>query len=350
MNDSVIQWVANQFGLQDVATIESFSEGLIHHTYKVQSADDRAVVLQAINTHVFQQPEIIISNYRTLYTHLHKERFTIPAPIACISGDWLWKDETRKYWRAQEFIPNSYSEKSVTPDKAFQAAECFARFAKTLASLESGTIQETINHFHDLRFRYQQLQKAIPLASDERIVKAKDLIDKVFSRVSLLEFYDSILSNIQFRKRIMHHDCKLTNILFSNTTHAAICPVDLDTTMPGYYFSDLGDMVRSMAPTVDENSTDWESLTIKEPIYTAILDGYLSGIGDAFTSKEYQLIHHAGLLMIFMQGIRFLADFLANDQYYKISYPEQNLNRAKNQLILLDELEKFLKKEYQYDF
>ena len=54
--------------------------------------------------------------------------------------------------------------------------------------------------------------------------------------------------------------------------------------------------------------------------------------------------------MIFMQAVRFLADYLANDTYYKISYPKQNLNRAKNQLILLEKLEHFLKKEYQYSF
>jgi hypothetical protein len=350
VTESTIHQVAFQFGLHCITSIKSFSEGLIHHTYKVQSENNQALVIQAINTHVFQQPEIIISNYRTLYDYLQKEHFIIPTPIRCVNGNWMWKDENGVYWRAQEFIPNSYSEQSITSEKAFQAAHCFARFASTLAGLDSHSIQETIIHFHDLRFRYQQLQDAIVQALTERLNKSNDLIMKVFKRVSLIDFYDSLLSNNLFKKRIMHHDCKLTNILFSHDTHLAICPVDLDTTMPGYYFSDLGDMIRSMTPTVDENSTDWNSISIKKEIYASILDGYRSGIGDVFTQKENQHLHHAGLLMIFMQAIRFLTDFLSNDRYYKISYPEQNLNRAKNQLILLEKLEDFLKKEYQYIF
>lgn len=350
MTDSAIHQVAFQFGLHHVTNIESFSEGLIHHTYKVQSAAHQTLIIQAVNTHVFQQPEIIISNYRALYDHLRKEHFKIPKPIRCTNGDWIWKDKNEINWRAQEFIPYSYTEKSVTPDKAFQAAQCFAAFTRALASLENNSVQETIGHFHDLRFRYQQLQNAITHASTERLEKANELIQSIFKRVSLIDFYDSILSNYLFKKRIMHHDCKLTNILFNRDTHLAICPVDLDTTMPGYYFSDLGDMVRSMTPAADENSTNWESLSVRKEIYSDILDGYRSGIGDVFTEKETQHLHHAGLLMIFMQGIRFLADFLSNDQYYKISYTEQNLNRAKNQLILLERLELFLGEEYEYTF
>ena len=46
-----------------------------------------------------------------------------------------------------------------------------------------------------------------------------------------------------------------------------------------------------------------------------------------------------------MQCIRFVTDFLNNDIYYQTSYPEQNLNRALNQLILLEKLEDFLQEE-----
>jgi hypothetical protein len=49
-----------------------------------------------------------------------------------------------------------------------------------------------------------------------------------------------------------------------------------------------------------------------------------------------------------MQAIRFLADYLSNDVYYKTSYPEQNLDRTSNQFVLLEKLESFLEIEYQY--
>jgi hypothetical protein len=144
----------------------------------------------------------------------------------------------------------------------------------------------------------------------------------------------------------MHHDCKISNILFSLRTQQVICPVDLDTVMPGKFFSDLGDMIRTMACSEDENSIAWEKISINEAFYKAILKGYLSRSEAILTQTEKHHIHYAGLLMIFMQGIRFLTDYLRGDIYYKIQYPEQNLNRALNQFILLERLEEFLQREY----
>jgi hypothetical protein len=140
----------------------------------------------------------------------------------------------------------------------------------------------------------------------------------------------------------MHHDCKISNILFDADTHEVICPVDLDTVMPGKYFSDIGDMVRTMACTEEENSTAWELIDVKPDYYHAIINGYLEGMGNDFTAAEKQHIHQPGLLLTYMQCIRFVTDFLNNDIYYKTSYPEQNLNRALNQLILLEKLEAFV--------
>ncbi len=66
------------------------------------------------------------------------------------------------------------------------------------------------------------------------------------------------------------------------------------------------------------------------------------------TESEKKYIHYAGLLMIYMQALRFLTDYLNGDIYYRIDYSEQNLNRARNQIILLKKLEEFLKTEYSF--
>lgn len=52
--------------------------------------------------------------------------------------------------------------------------------------------------------------------------------------------------------------------------------------------------------------------------------------------------------MICMQALRFLTDYLDGDIYYRIEYPEQNYDRAKNQLALLQKLEEFLEKQYGF--
>jgi hypothetical protein len=108
--------------------------------------------------------------------------------------------------------------------------------------------------------------------------------------------------------------------------------------MPGYYFSDLGDMVRSMACTEDENSTAWELIGVQKNYYDTITREYQAGMG-TLTEAEKKNIHKAGRLITYMQCLRYVTDFLENDVYYKTDYPEQNLNRALNQLILLEKLE-----------
>ena len=192
------------------------------------------------------------------------------------------------------------------------------------------------------------MEKAIENAAIKRLMKATHVIAEIRQRVSLVRFYENIKQDANYPVRLMHHDCKISNVLFDAQTREVICPVDLDTTMPGYYFSDIGDLIRTMSCTENENSVKWEQIGIRKDLYSSIVEGYVNGIGNAFTDAELRHIHHAGLMMIYMQCSRFLTDFLNNDIYYRTSYPEQNLNRALNQFILLEKLEVLLESEYNY--
>jgi len=118
--------------------------------------------------------------------------------------------------------------------------------------------------------------------------------------------------------------------------------------MPGYFFSDVGDMIRSMVSASDEHEAA-DSVHIDTEVYKAIISGYEAGIGNSFTQAEKKFLHHSGVLMLYMQGIRFLTDFLSNDVYYKIEYPLQNFDRALKQLTVLEKLEDFLRSTYFYE-
>ncbi|OLE69184.1 MAG: hypothetical protein AUG74_08985 [Bacteroidetes bacterium 13_1_20CM_4_60_6] len=225
---------------------------------------------------------------------------------------------------------------------AYTTSACFGRFTRSLQGLNVSQMDVVIVDFHDLAFRYQQFEDAITRAELFKAMRATHVIAELRQRKQLVEFYQSIKNNPAYPLRLMHHDCKISNILFDLTTHEVICPIDLDTIMPGKYFSDLGDMIRTMACTEGEESRNWESIDMREEFYDAIRSGYLQGIGEMFTNQEKENIHKSGLLMIYMQALRFITDFLENDQYYNTTSPEQNLNRALNQLILLEKLEEFL--------
>lgn len=326
--------------------------GLIHRTYKSTYHDNTQVVLQCLNQHVFPQPENIIRNYLLLQEHLEKQHpaiMTIPPLQKARDGKFYWIDPEENFWRATAFMHNSFTPSdSKNEEEVFLAAKAFGGFTRSLSGLDHDALHVVIPKFHDLSFRFEQFEHSLLQARSERLIKAKHTIDELTARKSLVDFYEHVCSSPSFRRRVMHHDCKVSNILFDQDTRLPICPIDLDTTMPGYFFSDLGDMIRSMSPTEDEHSTDWKAIDVKKNLYEAILNGYKTGMEGELTTEETRHLHSAGLLLTYMQALRFLTDYLNNDIYYQTTHAEENFDRAYNQLILLQKLEEMLSREYGY--
>ena len=346
MNELIIEKAAVQFG-KGVPEISQLGEGLIHRTYKVDFTLSNPIVLQCINQTTFSQPENIINNYRLIQDYLEQYPLTIvPRLLKSNQGKYYWIDAEENFWRATGFIQNSYA--PSIPNNAgevYTAAKCFARFTKSLSGLAPDQFDVIIPRFHNLHYRYQHFEETVKEAHIKKLLKATHVISEIRDHIWLVDFYNTVENNeTDYPTRIMHHDCKISNILFDQSSKAVICPVDLDTVMPGKYFSDIGDMIRSMACTEQENSNAWELIDVKADCYEAIVRGYMEGMGEGLTAAEKKNIHHAGLLLTYMQCIRFVTDFLNNDIYYKTSYPEQNLNRALNQLILLEKLESYVAK------
>ena len=257
-------------------------------------------------------------------------------------------DAKGNYWRAFEFIADALmltiAEK---PAQAKATAKTFAKFTAAFDEFNVDLLKTVIPDFHNLSFRYRQFEEAVNGENYERIPVSLPLIEELKKRERYKHFYEIITDSPDaFPKRVIHHDAKISNVLFSSINSKVICLVDFDTVMPGYFFSDLGDMIRSMAGSHDENSTAFDKLKIRKSYYEAIVDGYLSTMKKYFTDAEMKHIHYAGLIMIYMQALRFLTDYMNGDIYYNIKYPEQNYDRAKNQFILLQQLEKFLEANY----
>lgn len=341
-NYDSLQQVASGFGVKDAA-VEPLGNGLIHHTY-LAGHNGRGIVLQQINTKVFADPQSLIGNYLAIYQYLEQHgSIKIPAPVRAVNGNWLLHSNDNNTWRATEYIAGSYTPGATENAKAaYTTASCFGRFTRSLAGMNLLDLKVLLADFHDLSYRYHQFEDVVTNAVGMRLMRATHVIAELRQRRHLVDFYASIRNNPAFPLRLMHHDCKINNILFDANTKEVICPIDLDTIMPGKYFSDLGDMIRTMACTVDENSREWEQIDIRPDFYDAIVHGYLDGIGNELTDEEQNNIHKSGLIMTYMQTLRFVTDFLMNDSYYRTTYPEQNLNRALNQLVLLEKLEDFL--------
>jgi aminoglycoside phosphotransferase (APT) family kinase protein len=341
-----IKWVqeaALAFSQSPDPNIEPLGNGLIHQTYKLAYPSGQAsLLLQALNRSVFNHPAEIVRNYTEIYRFLgtRQDRPIIPAPVPAKNGQLLWTDGAGNCWRAMQYIENSFSPMiAADENEAFRVSKSFAAFTASLSGLDMNRLKIILPGFHDLSMRFLQFEDSIAKAPIDRLLKSTHIIAEIRERKSLVELYERIRNSSAYPSRVMHHDCKISNILFEQGTGKILCPIDLDTVMPGKFFSDPGDMIRTMACSLDENSTKWEEICIKPSYYQAILEGYLEGMGNLFTKEEKTKIHQSGRIMIYMQSIRFLRDFLDGDKYYKTEFAEQNLNRSLNQILLLGSLE-----------
>jgi thiamine kinase-like enzyme len=354
MNEEIPKEVLQVFAAGNFAKeipVERIGGGLINQSYKVSCHHKPDLLLQRINKTVFSNPEYLEENYSAIWLHtkLKFRGLQLPAPKSSESNTFLFLDSNNNYWRAFEFIDNANSLSVASESsQAKGTAKTFAKFTAAFADFNVKSLKTIIPDFHNLSSRYQQFEESLTTGLHERITKSLWLINELKQRERYKHFYELIIQSDDFPQRVMHHDAKIANILFDKASGNVICPVDFDTVMPGYFFSDLGDIIRSMACTHDENSIEFESISIRKDFYTAIIEGYMAVIEKQLTVSEKKYIHYAGLLMIYMQALRFLTDYLNGDIYYRIEYPEQNLNRAKNQIILLKELEEFLKTEYSF--
>jgi len=237
------------------------------------------------------------------------------------------------------FVPNSHTlNVPEKPQQAYEAAAQFGRFTRYLSGLDVTALQITLPDFHNLPLRYRQFDKALKTGNQERVAEAATLIALVKAHESILHTYASVKSG--FVTRVTHHDTKISNVLFDEQDKG-LCVIDLDTVMPGYFISDVGDMMRTYLSPVSEEEQDFTKIMIRPEFYKAIVSGYLSEMGELLNETEKQHIHFAGEFMIYMQAIRFLTDHLNNDQYYGETYPGHNLVRAGNQLTLLQQFRQF---------
>jgi hypothetical protein len=328
--------------------IKTIGSGLIHQTYILKG--EKSYVLQKLNTNVFKEPKLIEKNISLVSNYLKhaQPNYLFPSSIPTIENESLFYD-MESFWRLSLFVTNSITIDLVDdPVLAYEAAKAFGQLSKYLNKISLDQFEETIPNFHNLEFRYEQFETSLKKGLPERAKKGKEIIQFFETQKGILETFRQIKKNGQIPLRVQHHDTKISNVLLDSSTKKALAICDLDTLMPGYFISDLGDMVRTYTSSENEESTKWESVKVREPYFKALMQGYLSEMGHSLTSDEKKHIFYAGEFMIYMQGLRFLTDYLLGDIYYPVKHDTHNLNRAKNQMLLLEDLQ--VQKEKLMDF
>jgi len=341
-----LEEVLSQFGLSPgTYTHHRFGSGHINNTFLVTSNfSDEKFILQKINTYVFKDPEIISENIEKAsdflkinhpdYTFIHSIKTVDDKPYALIDG---------AYWRLSPFIKSSQTVNIASNLlQAYEAASAFGRLTKNLHGLPLKGLRESIPGFHNLELRFMQFQEALQNGNKERIAAEQELTSFYLGQEHWVQYYNDILKDEKYPKRLVHHDTKINNVLLNKDTGKALAVCDLDTLMPGIVISDLGDMIRTYTSVESEESVDFENVKVRLDYIKALFEGFLSQTGPLLTDSEKKSLFFAGPFLIYMQGLRFLTDYFNDDVYYPVKYTEHNLNRARNQAVLLED---YLKKE-----
>jgi Ser/Thr protein kinase RdoA (MazF antagonist) len=334
------QTVLSAYGFKEGETnIEVFGKGLINNTWKVTAAGE-AYILQRINDRAFKQPRHIANNIKLIKDHLdqHFPGYNFVAPVASMDGDEMVFIKEEGFFRLFPFVKGSHSKEVVeTPRQAYEAAAQFGRFTRLLSAIDIEKLKITIPDFHNLSFRFHQFEDALKKGNKGRIDNSKDLIRDISGHSGIVRIYAQLKTDPAFRLRVTHHDTKISNVLFDKDDKG-LCVIDLDTVMPGYFISDVGDMLRTYLSPVSEEEKDPGKIEIREAFYKAIVQGYRDEMKDELTEAEMSYFFYAGQFMIYMQAVRFLTDHINDDVYYGAGYPGHNYIRAKNQLTLLNRL------------
>ncbi len=316
--------------------VEPLTSGLINATWKA-SGPQGTFIVQRINHHVFKKPFEVAANIRMINAFLkeHSPAYLFVAPVRNLAGDDIAYLEGDGYYRMFPYISGSHTINAVlNPSQAFEAALHFGKFTRLLAGFDARLLHVTIPDFHNLTLRYRQFETALGNGNPERIRQSQHLIGDIRKFAGIVDEFEKIRRNTNVKRRVTHHDTKISNVLFDKHDKG-LCVIDLDTVMAGYFISDMGDMMRTYLSPANEEEKDFDKIEVRDDFFKAIVNGYLSSMGDELTSDEQPLILYAGPFMIYMQALRFLTDYFNDDVYYGARYEDQNFVRAGNQLVLL---------------
>ena len=303
--------------------IETINNGYINDTYMVLYKENPVYVLQRINHTVFSDIEGIMANINNALINLNDEQYR-KIDLIKTTDDKPYHDNENGYWRLISYINNSTTYNTTNDANiAFEAGRIIGKFHQLMEGTHKGDYVDTIPNFHNLEFRKKEFISAKTGADLAKLDIAKDAI--LFAKEVLEKL--KVLKNTNLPVRICHNDTKLNNILFSKESNKALCLIDLDTIMKGYFYYDFGDAVRTIVNTAPEDERELHKITFERDLFNAFLDGIATN-GPFLSKEEILTLAIGAVFMPFIHGLRALTDYLNNNIYYKVAHENQNLDRC----------------------
>ena len=335
--------ILSQFVIEGkVESVKPLGNGLINDTFRVVTEGDAPdYVLQRINNNIFTDVDLLQHNIEAVTGHIRRKLEAAGADdidrkvlrfVATQQGKTYYLDNEGRYWRVSVFIPDAVTYEQVDPTSSRNAGKAFGEFESMLVDLPE-QLGETIPDFHNMELRARQLQEAIEQDKAGRVAGVADIIADLQKDMHEMCKAERLFREGKLPKRICHCDTKVNNMMYDKQGNV-LCVIDLDTVMPSFVFSDYGDFLRTGANFVAEDDPKIENVGFNQDIFRAFTEGYIESARSFLTPVEVENLPYAVALFPFMQCVRFFADYLNGDTYYKIAYPEHNLVRTRNQQAL----------------
>jgi hypothetical protein len=354
LDPALLREVAEAFALPGRWLRSSpFGSGHINTTVLAEVETPRGVrgfVQQRINRAVFREPAQVMENFARVVAHQRRalerdgvrdlERRVLTL-LPARSGALHYVDSRGDTWRCVAQIAGAHGvDVASSPAEARAAAFAFGRFLAQLSDLPPPRLHETIPRFHDGRLRLEQLEAAVRADAAGRLAGCRAEVELALAREPLVARFEALKRSGEVRECVAHNDTKLNNVLLDDASGEGLCVIDLDTVMPGCALTDFGDLARSASTRAAEDERDLARVRVETDLFAALADGFVCGAGASLGAAERAALPFGALLMTYVIGIRFLADHLRGDDYFRVQRAGHNLDRARTQLALVADWER----------
>ncbi len=323
-----------------------YGNGHINETFVVGKKN--RYILQKINTGVFADPRGMMENIVGVTAHLRKkiiaaggdpDRETL-TPIYTKDGKPYFVTDDGKWYRMYLFVEALCFDRVEDARQLYHAARAFGRFQRHLADYPAEELHEVIARFHDTPNRFAQLTDAIKADRAGRLSDVQAEVDFALAREADAHVVVDAIAEGKVPLRVTHNDTKLNNVMFDAETKEGLCVIDLDTVMPGSLLYDFGDALRFGANAGDEDERDLSKIYFRMDCFEEFARGFIEELGDTMTPREIELLPFSVKLMTYECGIRFLADHLNGDTYFRVHREGHNLDRCRTQFALVADIER----------
>ena len=323
-------------------SIAPCGNGLVNHTFVVNTESNTRYLLQAINKNVFPNGAELVNNIYKITSFLKTKTDDKRAVITLIptsDGKYYHLDGEGVYWRMSDYLDDVVClERFDTLDEFFECAFGFGNFQRMLSDFPVDTLYETIPNFHNTPLRFERFMEVV---EKDPLGRAEEVMEEIEFFISEKNFYSVLFDankDGSLPIRVTHNDTKTNNVMLDQNTRKAVRVIDLDTVMPGFSVNDFGDAIRFGANTAAEDERDLSKVSLDLELFDVYTKGFLRGCAGGLAETEIMLLPEGAKMMTVECGMRFLTDYLEGDVYFKTKYPGHNLDRARTQIELVRDM------------